>query len=110
VLYGIDPGMRASPWLPNGTIIEYTFTRATALFEPVEDIDVRSDVKWYVFSNLHFNDIWWLKPVGVRHGLWITVKSDDRPVLDFSCLKHVTTRGARREVYNATCPGNTSTV
>ncbi|MFZ8812253.1 MAG: hypothetical protein ACO2PN_29645, partial [Pyrobaculum sp.] len=110
VIYGIDPGMRASPWLPNGTPIEYTFTRATALFEPVEDIDVRSDVKWYVFSNLHFNDIWWLKPVGVRHGLWITVKSDDRPVLDFSCLKHVTTRGARREVYNATCPGNTSTV
>jgi hypothetical protein len=109
-IYGMDPGMRASPWLPNGTIIEYTFTRATALFEPVEDIDVRRDVKWYVFSNLHRNDIWWLKPVGVRYGLWITVKSDDRPVLDFSCLKRVTTRGARREVYNATCPGNTSTV
>jgi len=112
VLYGIDPGMRASPWLPNGTIIEYTFTRATALFEPVEDIDVRRDVKWYVFD-IHYNDIWWRRPVGVRYGLWITVKSDDRPPLDFSCLKYVktvTTRGARREVYNATCPGNTSTV
>jgi hypothetical protein len=70
-IYGMDPGMRASPWLPNGTIIEYTFTRATAMFEPVEDIDVRRDVKWYVFSNLHYNDIWWLKPVGVRYGLRI---------------------------------------
>jgi hypothetical protein len=113
-IYGMDPGMKASPWLPNGTIIEYTFTRATALFEPVEDIDVRRDVKWYVFSGLHRNDIWWLKPVGVRYGLRIAAKSDDRPPLDFSCLKHVktvtTTRGARREIYNATCPGNTSTV
>ncbi len=114
VLYGMDPGMRASAWLPNGTIIEYTFTRATALFEPVEDIDVRRDVKWYVFSGLHRNDIWWLKPVGIRYGLWVTVKSDDKPVLDFSCLKYVktvtTARGTRLEVYNATCPGNTSTV
>ena len=107
-IYGMDPGMRASPWLPNGTAIEYTFTRAAALFEPVE-VDVRKDVKWYVFSGLHLNDIWWLKPVGVRYGLWITVKSDDKPVLDFSCLKHVKMVG-RREVYNATCPGNTSTV
>jgi hypothetical protein len=107
-IYGMDPGMRASPWLPNGTIIEYTFTRATALFEPVE-VDARRDVKWYVFD-IHYNDIWWRKPVGVRYGLWITVKSDDRPVLDFSCLKRVTIQGARRDVYNATCPGNTSTV
>jgi hypothetical protein len=109
VLYGIDPGMRASPWLPNGTIIEYTFTRATALFEPVEDIDARRDVKWYVF-NIHYNDVWWLRPAGVRYGLRITVKSDDRPPLDFSCLKRVTVQGVSREVYNATCPGNTSTV
>ncbi len=109
VIYGMDPGMRASAWLPNGTPIEYTFTRATALFEPVEDIDVRRDVRWYVFSNLHHNDIWWLKPVGIRYGLRITAKSDDRPVLDFSCLKYVKTVG-RREVYNATCPGDTSTV
>jgi hypothetical protein len=46
--------------------------------------------------------------------LYVTAKSDDRPPLDFSCLKYVktvtTARGARREVYNATCPGNTSTV
>ncbi len=114
VIYGMDPGMQASPWLPNGTPIEYAFTRATALFEPVEDIDVRRDVKWYVFSNLHRNDIWWLKPVGVRYGLRITVKSDDRPPLDFSCLKYVKTTttawGARWEVYNAVCPGDTSTV
>jgi hypothetical protein len=113
-IYGMDPGMRASSWLPNGTAIEYTFTRATALFEPVGDIDVRKDVKWYVFSNLHRNDIWWLKPVGVRYGLRITVKSDDKPPLDFSCLNHVktvtTTWGARWKVYDATCPGNTSTV
>ncbi|MFZ8840262.1 MAG: hypothetical protein ACO2PM_15390, partial [Pyrobaculum sp.] len=113
-IYGMDPGMRASPWLPNGTIIEYTFTRAIALFEPVEDIDARRDVKWYVFSGLHRNDIWWLKPVGVRYGLRITVKSDDRPPLDFSCLKYVktvtTARGVKLDVYNATCPGNTSTV
>jgi len=113
VIYGIDPGMRASPWLPNGTHIEYTFTRATALFEPVEDIDVRRDVKWYVFD-IHYNDVWWLRPAGVRYGLRIAAKSDDRPPLDFSCLKYVktvtTARGARREVYNATCPGNISTV
>jgi len=109
VIYGMDPGMRASPWLPNGTHIEYTFTRATALFEPVEDIDVRRDVKWYVFD-IHYNDVWWRKPVGVRYGLRIAAKSDDRPPLDFSCLKRVTAQGARREVYNATCPGNTSTV
>jgi len=111
-VYGIDPGMQASPWLPNGIIIEYIFTRATALFEPVEDIDVRRDVKWYVHT-IHYNDIWWLKPVGVRYGLRTTVKSDDRPVLDFSCLKYVktvTSQGARRGVYNVTCPGDTSTV
>ena len=112
-IYGIDPGMRASAWLPNGTHIEYTFTRATALFEPVEDIDVRRDVKWYVFV-FHYNDIWWRKPVGVRYGLQIVAKSDDRPVFDFNCLKYVKTdkiaRGVSREVYNATCPGNTSTV
>jgi hypothetical protein len=108
VLYGIDPGMRASPWHPNGTIIEYTFTRATALFEPVEDIDVRRDVKWYVFD-IHYNDVWWLRPAGIRYGLWIAAKSDDRPPLDFGCLKYVKTVG-RREVYNATCPGNVSTV
>jgi hypothetical protein len=111
-IYGADPGMRASPWLPNGTPIEYTFTRATALFEPVEDIDVRRDVKWYVFT-FHYNDIWWLLPAGVRYGLEVAAKSDDRPVFDFSCLKYVktvTTQGARREVYNATCPGNTSTM
>jgi hypothetical protein len=111
-IYGMDPGMKASPWLPNGTAIEYTFTRAMALFEPVE-VDARRDVKWYVFD-IHFNDIWWLKPVGVRYGLRIAAKSDDRPPLDFSCLKHVktviTVRGAKLEVYNATCPGNTSTV
>ena len=111
-IYGMDPGMRASPWLPNGAIIEYTFTRATALFEPVE-VDVRRDVKWYVFV-FHYNDIWWRKPVGVRYGLQIVAKSDGRPVLDFNCLKYVKTdkiaRGVSREVYNATCPGNTSTV
>jgi hypothetical protein len=111
-IYGIDPGMQASAWLPNGTIIEYTFTRATALFEPVEDIDARRDVKWYVFT-FHLNDIWWLIPVGVRYGLQVVAKSDDRPVFDFNCLKYVktvTARGAKREVYNATCPGDTSTV
>jgi len=110
-IYGMDPGMRASPWLPNGTLIEYTFTRATALFEPVE-VDARRDVKWYVYT-FHYNDIWWLKPVGVRYGLQIVAKSDDRPVFDFNCLKYVktvTARGAKREVYNATCPGDTSTV
>jgi hypothetical protein len=101
-IYGIDPGMRASPWLPNGTIIEYTFTRATALFESVE-VDARRDVKWYVFD-IHYNDIWWRKPVGIRYGLVVAVKSDDRPVLDFNCLKPI-----KRDVYNATCPGNTST-
>jgi len=106
-VYGMDPGMKASPWLPNGTIIEYTFTRATALFEPAE-VDARRDVKWYVHT-IHLNDVWWLRPAGVRYGLRITVKSDDRPVLDFSCLKYVKTVG-RREVYNATCPGDTSTV
>jgi hypothetical protein len=96
---------------PNGTIIEYTFTRATALFEPVE-VDTRRDVKWYVHT-IHYNDIWWLLPAGIRYGLRVTVKSDDRPPLDFSCLKYVktvTTQGARLNVYNATCPGNTSTV
>jgi len=112
-IYGMDPGMRASAWLPNGAPIEYTFTRATALFEPVEDIDVRRDVKWYVHT-IHRNDIWWLKPVGIRYSLWITVKSDDRPVLDFSCLKYVktvaTARASRLNAYNATCLGNTSTV
>jgi hypothetical protein len=111
-VYGMDPGMQASPWLPNGTPIEYTFTRAMALFEPVEDVDVRRDVKWHVFT-FHYNDVWWLLPAGIRYGLRITVKSDDRPPLDFNCLKYVktvTTQGARREVYNATCPGNTSTV
>ncbi len=48
-----------------------------------------------------------------RYGLQVVVKSDDRPVLDFSSLKYVktvTTQGVRREVYNMTCPGNASTL
>jgi hypothetical protein len=96
---------------PQRDHIEYTFTRATALFEPVEDIDARRDVKWYVFT-FHCNDIWWLKPVGVRYGLRITCKKRRQAPagLQLSKTRQDGHPRRRREVYNATCPGNTSTV
>jgi hypothetical protein len=41
---GVNPGMVASPWLPNGAGVEYSYTRAAALFNTTE-IDPRKDVE-----------------------------------------------------------------
>ena len=106
VLYLVDPGMAASPWLPDGAAVEYTYTRATALFDAPADVDAKRDVKWYVYT-IHHTDIWQRRPAGVKYGLQVAIKSDGRPVLD--CLVHVKDVG-KKKVFNATCPGNTSTV
>jgi hypothetical protein len=108
--YGLIPGMSVSPWLPDGTPIEYTYTRVTALFN-VTDVDPKRDVKWYVFD-IHSKDIWEKRPVSVVYGLGVVVKGDDRPVLDFNCLQLVK-RNPKTDVvavYNATCPGDTAVV
>jgi hypothetical protein len=82
---GVNPGMATSQWLPNGTGIEYTYTRATALFN-ITEVDPRRDVKWYLY-NIHYPDIWETWPVAVVYGLFATVKSGSGPVLNVSCLK-----------------------
>jgi hypothetical protein len=82
---GVNPGMATSQWLPNGTGIEYTYTRATALFN-ITEVDPRRDVKWYLYS-IHYPDIWEIKPVAVVYGLFATVKSGSSPMLNVSCLK-----------------------
>jgi hypothetical protein len=108
--YGLIPGMSASPWLPDGTPIEYTYTRVTALFNAT-DVDPKRDVKWYVFD-IHSKDIWEKRPASAVYGLGVVVKGDDRPVLDFNCLQLVK-RNPKTDVvavYNATCPGNTAIV
>jgi hypothetical protein len=84
VFHGIGPGMTASPWLPNGTGIEYNYTRATALFN-ITNVDPRTDVEWYVYS-IHFIDVWRILPVMIEYGLEVAVKSDGRPILNYSCL------------------------
>jgi hypothetical protein len=97
VFRGVNPGMMASPWLPNGTGVEYSYTRATALFN-ITEVDPRRDVKWYVY-NIHFTDIWEIKPVAIIYGLFAAVKSGGGPVLDTSCLKAL-----GGGLYNYTCP------
>lgn len=103
--YGIWPAMSASPWLPNGTAIEYTYTRATALFS-VGEVNATRDVEWYV-EHLQFSNVWAYRPAAIRYALSAAVKSDSRPVFD--CLKYVKTQNNVR-VYNVTCRGNTSIV
>ena len=97
VFRGVNPGMMASPWLPNSTGVEYSYTRATALFN-ITEVDPRRDVKWYVY-NIHFTDIWEIKPVAIIYGLFAAVKSGGGPVLDTSCLKAL-----GGGLYNYTCP------
>jgi hypothetical protein len=82
---GVNPGMATSQWLPNGTGIEYSYTRATALFN-ITEVDPRRDVKWYLY-NIHYPDIWETWPVAIVYGLFATVKSGSGPMLNFSCLK-----------------------
>jgi hypothetical protein len=105
--YGVQPVMLVSPWLPDGTPIEYTYTRVTALFNST-DVDPKRDVKWLVYT-IHFKSIWEELPVGVMYGMKLAVKEGYGPVLDFNCLKLVKTRSSV-SVYNATCPGNTTAV
>ncbi|MFZ8839670.1 MAG: thermopsin-like protease [Pyrobaculum sp.] len=105
--YGVQPVMLASPWLPDGTPIEYTYTRVTALFNAT-DVDPKRDVKWFVYT-IHFKSIWEELPVGVMYGMKLAVKEGYGPVLDFNCLQLVKTRSSV-VVYNATCPGNTAAV
>jgi hypothetical protein len=103
--YGVRSVMSASPWLLDGTPIEYTYTRVTALFNAT-DVDPKRDVKWLVYT-IHFKSIWEELPVGVMYELNVVVKEGYGPVLDFNCLKLVKMRSSVT-VYNATCPGNTA--
>jgi hypothetical protein len=116
---GVNPGMVASPWLPNGVGVEYNYTRATALFNTTE-IDPRRDVEWYIYllhsadiwaanpllivydvSYKHSPDIWKRLPAAITYGLYVTVKSGDGPVLNLTCLK-----AWKNGFYNYTCPSS----
>ena len=116
---GVNPGMVASPWLPNGTGVEYSYTRAAALFNTTE-IDPRKDVEWYIYllhsadiwadnsllivydvSYRHSPDIWERLPAAITYGLYVAVKSGDGPVLDLTCLK-----AWKNGFYNYTCPSS----
>ncbi|PLC63987.1 hypothetical protein B7L68_05875 [Thermoproteus sp. CP80] len=96
--HGLNPGMEASPWLPNGTGIEYSYTRATALFN-ITNVNPRTDVEWYIFG-LSSPDIWVSIPVAIVYGLSVAVKSGG-PVLNVSCLKAL-----GNGFYNYTCPSS----
>jgi len=85
VFRGLNPGMEASPWLPNGTGIEYSYTKATALFN-ITEVNPRADIQWYVF-NVAFADVWSKLPAAILYGLFATIKSGGGPVLNVSCLK-----------------------
>jgi hypothetical protein len=117
--HGLNPGMEASPWLPNGTGIEYSYTRATALFN-ITNVNPHTDVEWYIYL-LHSPDIWegnpipiiydvsviqspdrWVRnPVSTVYGLSVAVKSGGGPVLNVSCLKAL-----GNGFYNYTCPSS----
>jgi len=114
--HGANPGMAVSPWLPNGTGIEYTYTRATALFN-ITQVDPRKDVEWYIYL-LHSGDLWVLNPLPVLYdisyedspniwengpaaivyGLFAAVKSGSGLVLNLTCLKAL-----GNSFYNYTC-------
>jgi hypothetical protein len=116
---GVNPGMVASPWLPNGAGVEYSYTRAAALFNTTE-IDPRRDVEWYIYllhsadiwadnsllivydvSYRHSPDIWERLPAAITYGLYVAVKSGDGPMLDLTCLK-----AWKNGLYNYTCPSS----
>jgi hypothetical protein len=116
---GVNPGMVASPWLPNGAGVEYNYTRATALFN-ITEIDPRKDVEWYIYflhsadiwadnpilifykiSYKHSPDIWERLPAAITYGLYVSVKSGDGPVLNLTCLK-----AWKNGFYNYTCPSS----
>ncbi|ACB39973.1 hypothetical protein [Pyrobaculum neutrophilum] len=92
--YGeIMPGYIVITALPNGSVSEYSFTKAVALFDIVQD-------PWSKVEPLYVRDVMYIDYV-----LGIPIKSDSRPVIDLSTLKHFT-----GSVYNVTGPGNTATV
>jgi hypothetical protein len=116
---GVNPGMVASPWLPNGTSVEYSYTRTAALFN-ITEIDPRRDVEWYIYllhsadiwardnilisyktSYRHSPDIWERLPAAITYGLYVSVKSGDGPVLNLTCLK-----AWKNGFYNYTCPSS----
>ncbi len=116
---GVNPGMVASPWLPNGAGVEYNYTRAAALFN-ITEIDPRKDVEWYIYllhsadiwadnpllivydvSYRHSPDIWERLPAAITYGLYVAVKSGDGPVLNLTCLK-----AWKNGLYNYTCPSS----
>jgi len=99
VFRGLNPGMEASPWLPNGTGIEYSYTKATALFN-ITEVNPRADIQWYVF-NVAFADVWSKLPATILYGLFATIKSGGGPVLNVSCLKAL-----GNGFYNYTCPSS----
>lgn len=98
------PGVGASPWLPEGTPVEYNYTRVTALF------DIRPDYRdavVFIKSNVGSGR------VTVLFGVNAALKTDGRPVLQ--CLTPVAPRrlGWFDEYFinrNVTCPGDTATV
>ncbi len=100
--HGLNPGMEASPWLPNGTGIEYNYTRATALFN-ITNVDPRTDVEWYIYNVPMPGPlaVWAGNPVAIVYGLSVAVKSGGGPVLNVSCLKAL-----GNGFYDYTCPSS----
>ncbi|MEM4439164.1 MAG: hypothetical protein QW680_11130, partial [Pyrobaculum sp.] len=77
--YNSLPGVVASPWLPNGSTLEYVYKKAMALFD-VPKIDPKKAVKWRLWQ-FHGEEIYMLRPVSVSYGLHVAVKLGDGPVL-----------------------------
>lgn len=77
--YNSLPGVVASPWLPNGSTLEYVYKKAMALFD-VPKIDPKKAVKWRLWQ-FHGEEIYMLSPVSVSYGLHVAVKLGDGPVL-----------------------------
>jgi len=100
--HGLNPGMEASPWLPNGTGIEYSYTRATALFN-ITNVNPRTDVEWYIYNVPMPGPlaVWAGNPVAIIYGLFATIKSGGGPVLNVSCLKAL-----GNGFYDYTCPSS----
>ncbi|MEM4792835.1 MAG: hypothetical protein QXS00_07945 [Pyrobaculum sp.] len=102
--YNSLPGVVASPWLPNGSTVEYVYKKAMALFD-VPKIDPRKAVRWKL-RQFHIGyDIYMLWPVSVSYGLHVAVKIGNGPVLKAVKVAENVPYGATRiNAWNADGP------
>ncbi|CCC81269.1 thermopsin-like protease [Thermoproteus tenax] len=128
--YTIFPAYAVSPWLPNGSLINVTFTRAEALFNVSGDLLKR--VRWGMYTFIYNiatqegtspAEILQEQNPFVSYGLQVVLKEEpQKPILD--CLSYVGNNSLPSfwsspgtvwsryhipfKLYNVTCPGNTS--